>query len=538
MIPSDPDLLRCFALQKDERAFQLLVERHLDLVHSVARRVTGSDDLARDVSQNTFIRLAQRATLVPRHISLSAWLHRTSRSLAIDLVRSEEARRKRETKALQTSMMETPAEPEWSSMAPVIDELVDRLSPAEREVVMLRFYQNSTYRKVAEILGVSEESARKRGGRAMEKLRDLLASRGIRTSTAALAAILPAHAATPAPLSLAASILKSTQSISPLLPAGTLSSLVIMTHAYKAACAGAIVLLLGATAYTLREPDSSTPPKTGKSAPSAASSAGRNPESSTRSAFSPPLSAAAVAKRARAQARYNQLVAKYGKERTQWSRKITDTLIASIETSLETQAESELRDASTPERDLAKGLGDLPLQLNLTNEQTMEVHAAYREHKTRSFEQRSDEISNLKDDPYALMSLMLAGDAYARSADLEEFRNEESAAMTELTEISNRYPAGSGPLNDPAFQQNMTTILGTDQNTVLQNAISKAAENTAETASQRNYTSLFGRPAMELSELEQTVGAVLQFSIGTSKVSSSFRNLTKDRDAKTNPETD
>ncbi|MDB6079730.1 MAG: hypothetical protein JWO82_3477 [Akkermansiaceae bacterium] len=247
----DHELLHDFIARRDEAAFQALVRRHLNLVHAAARRITASDDLARDVTQSTFIRLARRATLIPRELALTAWLHRTCRSLAIDLVRSEKRRRLRERKAAQPqSSMDASTEPEWAQLAPVIDELVDRLSARDREIVLLRFYRNLSHVAVGEMLGLSEEAARKRSSRAVEKLRTLLARRGIATSAAALGMLLPAHAAELAPPFLATSVCQAAHGILPALPPGPFSNLLAMTSAHKLAAGAALLILLSTAAYT------------------------------------------------------------------------------------------------------------------------------------------------------------------------------------------------------------------------------------------------------------------------------------------------
>ncbi|HEY1122206.1 MAG TPA: RNA polymerase sigma factor, partial [Haloferula sp.] len=248
MAPSDRTLLDRFVAERDEAAFRSLVSRHLDLVHGVAQRVTASADLARDVAQNTFIRLAQRAALIPRGIELAAWLHRTSRSLAIDLVRSEARRKKREA-SLPNPIMD--AEPTWSDLAPVIDELVDRLPAADREVVLLRFFQNQSHAAIGAKLGLTEETARKRSLRAIAKLRDLLAKQGIATTSSALATLLPAHAATPAPATLMTTVVGAAQGVSPIIPSGILTTFLAMTKVQIGSIAAAALIFLTSLGHSL-----------------------------------------------------------------------------------------------------------------------------------------------------------------------------------------------------------------------------------------------------------------------------------------------
>ena len=181
---NDDELIREFASSRSEQAFRRLVDRHCDLVFSVASRVTQNPDLARDVSQQVFSKLAARPGAVATGVPLSAWLHRTCRSLAIDLVRSEEARRKREVTLSASPLMNAEPSPDWSSLEPVIDSLIDELPELERRAVVMRFYEKRSHGAIGASLGLTEEAARKRLDRALERLRGLLAKRGIAISSA------------------------------------------------------------------------------------------------------------------------------------------------------------------------------------------------------------------------------------------------------------------------------------------------------------------------------------------------------------------
>ncbi|MDB6078254.1 MAG: hypothetical protein JWO82_2001 [Akkermansiaceae bacterium] len=249
----DRTLLDRYLTGRDEAAFGLLVGRYLDQVHATARRVTGNDELARDVAQSTFIRLAQRAALIPRQVPLTSWLHHTTRCLAVDLVRAESRRKKRELDStlVPTAMDTSPPEPDWSALAPVVDELVDQLPAADRDLVLLRYYRNESHAAIATRLGLTESAARKRAFRAVEKLRILLGKRGLPTTAAALATLLPAHAAPSAPALLAGSVLQATQGVTPILPHFLTTLLHAVNTTQKIALGGSFLLLLAATGYSL-----------------------------------------------------------------------------------------------------------------------------------------------------------------------------------------------------------------------------------------------------------------------------------------------
>ncbi len=236
----DRCLLDHYLAARDESAFRELVGRHLDLVHAVARRVTGNDELARDAAQTTFVKLARDAAKVPRGLSLAAWLHRTCRCAAVDLVRTEDRRRKREQLAHQHAPMNPTPEPEWERLAPVIDEAVDALPAADRELVLAKYYRNESFAGIAARLGWTEANARKRASRSLEKLRSRLSRRGLTTTAAALAAALPAHAVPSAPASLADSVMAAAAK-TPLAP--TLGFHLAMTTAQKSTAVAVLALL-------------------------------------------------------------------------------------------------------------------------------------------------------------------------------------------------------------------------------------------------------------------------------------------------------
>jgi len=239
----DRRLLDRYLATRDEGAFRELVGRHLDFVHAVARRVTGNDELARDAAQAVFVKLARDAAKVPRGLSLEAWLHRTCRCMAIDLVRSEDRRRKREQLAHHSAPMNPPPEPAWERLAPLIDEAVDSLPAADRELVLAKYYRNESFAAIAARLGWTEANARKRASRSLEKIRHLLARRGFTTTAATLATVLPAHAVAPAPASLAGAVVAAAAEIAPT-PAFGLHFAMTTTQKSTATAAAAALALL------------------------------------------------------------------------------------------------------------------------------------------------------------------------------------------------------------------------------------------------------------------------------------------------------
>jgi RNA polymerase sigma factor (sigma-70 family) len=183
---NDTELLQSFA-SGSEKAFQTLVERHLSLVLGTARRLTRDNAISEDVAQTVFILLAQKAKSFGPGIILSGWLYRTTRFVARRALTSEERRRWREQEAAQMQQ-QTESDPRWKLIEPELDEALCCLGETDRNAVVLRFFSNKPMREVGAALGVSEEAAKKRVARAVERLGTILLRRGKGIPAAVLAA--------------------------------------------------------------------------------------------------------------------------------------------------------------------------------------------------------------------------------------------------------------------------------------------------------------------------------------------------------------
>lgn len=201
---SDPQLLHDYVERRSEAAFAELVRRHIDLVHSVACRLVNDPHRAKDVSQGVFVALAKNARLLADHPTLSGWLYRTTRNIASQAVRTEMRRRDREQQAAMNSFPES--DDSWEEISPHLDAVLDELSASDRDAVLLRYFENRPAREMAAIIGTSVEAAQKRVNRAVERLREKLARRGITAGAAGLAGVISANAVQVAPVGLAADL--------------------------------------------------------------------------------------------------------------------------------------------------------------------------------------------------------------------------------------------------------------------------------------------------------------------------------------------
>lgn len=205
---NDLELLRQFARDGSQAAFQAVVSRHFDLVYSAAKRQVRSPDLAKDVAQAVFLDLATSASNLRADTVLASWLFVATRRRAIDVVRREVTRQRIERAAAEEHTVNAP-QSSWSQREPLLDEALTSLREEDRRALLLRFFENQNLREISLALGCSEDSAQKRVSRALDRLRGYFSERGLLTVAAVLASELSTHAVERAPSGAAASVASS-----------------------------------------------------------------------------------------------------------------------------------------------------------------------------------------------------------------------------------------------------------------------------------------------------------------------------------------
>lgn len=208
---NDPQkLLDDYARRGLESAFTELVQRYFSFVYSTAVRLADGDThLAEDITQTVFADLARSARTLSKDVLLGGWLHRHACFVAAKTMRSDRRRRARERHAAEMNAPPDHTANKLAEIAPELDDAINQLDEQDRLAILLRFFEQRDFCGVGEGIGTSEEAARKRVSRAVEKLHELLTRRSVTVSAAGLAAALGAGLVTSASTGMGAEIAAS-----------------------------------------------------------------------------------------------------------------------------------------------------------------------------------------------------------------------------------------------------------------------------------------------------------------------------------------
>jgi len=179
----------------------------------------------------------------------------------LNRLRDDDCRRRHEQQAIamQNQLQSAEPDPVWDQIAAQLDDALALLAASDREIVMIRFFGEKSHKEAARMLGVSEDTAKKRLSRAIERLRAIFARRGVAVPSAALATALIANSAQAAPAGLpsaiaAAAVATAPASSSAAVLAKAVVNIMAWTKAKSAAAVVAGVLFaVGTTTLTVQQ---------------------------------------------------------------------------------------------------------------------------------------------------------------------------------------------------------------------------------------------------------------------------------------------
>jgi RNA polymerase sigma factor (sigma-70 family) len=167
-------------MARDESALREVISMYGRLVFGMARRILAGSALADEVAQDTFLALWRRpGAFDPGRGSLQSFLVGVARNKAIDLVRREQSLR-RTKDVLLTEAEAVPVESGTGDLETGVEErdevkvALAKLSPLQREAIVLAYFGGRTYREVAAELGIPEGTAKTRLRDGLIRLRELM----------------------------------------------------------------------------------------------------------------------------------------------------------------------------------------------------------------------------------------------------------------------------------------------------------------------------------------------------------------------------
>ena len=167
----------------DSTAFQEFVERYKKKIYYIAYDITGDHDDAEDVSQEVFIKVFRSLKTFRRNAKISSWLYQISVNASIDLLRKKSSKPEKSMDDIERADIQeslpgsgTRAQnPERSAedflIQKHISQALQKVSPKERSVFVMRHYNELKIREIAEILKVSQGTVKALFYRATRKLR-------------------------------------------------------------------------------------------------------------------------------------------------------------------------------------------------------------------------------------------------------------------------------------------------------------------------------------------------------------------------------
>lgn len=177
MQDSDRHLLEEFRSRGSHDAFAQLVRRHMGMVYHACRRRLRDEHLAEDAAQAVFVLLSRRGP-GDGCPSVAGWLYRTALHTCAN-VNKARMRRERHERTAAEMRSEIASAPQSSEMDVALERALGELPATDRDVLIMKFYEQRELSEVAQALGISSNTATKRVSRALARMKRRLVGAGV-----------------------------------------------------------------------------------------------------------------------------------------------------------------------------------------------------------------------------------------------------------------------------------------------------------------------------------------------------------------------
>ena len=187
---TDGELVRA-AISGREDVFEELVRRYQRPIAAYVYRLVGDYDAALDLTQEVFIKVYNSLERYRSEFKFSTWIYRIAHNAAVDYLRRQPARFAQELeqdapdglsrfeRPLASETLTPEQQSERAERRAEIEEVVQSLTPAYRELIVLRHGHDLNYDEIAEVTGLPLGTVKNRIFRAREVMRQQLLARGI-----------------------------------------------------------------------------------------------------------------------------------------------------------------------------------------------------------------------------------------------------------------------------------------------------------------------------------------------------------------------
>ncbi len=158
----------------EHTAFRALYDANVDRIYRLTYRMAGDDDLARDYTQDAFVRAYQKLDQFRGDSSFSTWLHSIAVSVTLNGLREVQRHRKRERTLEEAPYLTAPATTVEPDLKSKLKDAIDRLPELYRTVFLMHDLEGYSHNEIATALDVAAGTSKARLSRARAKLRDML----------------------------------------------------------------------------------------------------------------------------------------------------------------------------------------------------------------------------------------------------------------------------------------------------------------------------------------------------------------------------